>query len=244
MEQRYTTKDLAIRYYKTEKTIRNYIHQIANIYGFDPSQLTRINVKGVQEYRLTKEQAELLGIIMENIEEDVFIREKPTEKVEESKVKDYRDNLLERIESINDEKLKERIKQTPEYQYGVELKQIHEELDEIWDCVLFLLEQFPIEEKVEYERQILEKVKVLAGNLMTRFAKCLEEEAIELLEKETMLETEDGYEWEAPTDDQIIKKVKELLTQQFRQKRLLDHNYAGYNLIEKAISQVLKETVG
>lgn len=244
MEKRYTTKELAKKYFKTDKSIRNYIQKIAQTYGFDASQLTRVNAKGIREYALTEEQAHLLGIIIENIEEDVFLKDKPTEKVEESKVKGYRDYLLNRIENINNENLKEKLKQTPEYQYGVELKRIHEELEEMTDCTLFLLEQFPLMERVDIERQILQQTKNLNHNLIVRFTKRLESEAIELLREETMVETEDGFEWDEPTEEQIIEKTKELLSQRFGEKRLFDHHYAGYNLIEKAIAHVIKESIG
>lgn len=239
-----TVSDLAEKYFRSERTIRNYLYRMADLYGFDVNLLKKKNEKGSDEFYFTEEQAALIGIVLEHIDDDIFLKaEKPLEKFSEQQVKEYRDLRIKQVEALEDEKLKAKIKGSKEYQFLMEMKEIHDEREEITDMNLFVLGQLPMEERIWHERRILEKEKLTAKRLMRTLLDHLMDEAYEFLVNESKVDYGDYEEFEIPSKDAVEAKAKELLEARMNNRRLIDFNYAGYNQFEKAIASLLKQTL-
>lgn len=236
--QIYTTKDLASKYHVTEKTIINYLNQICNNLGLNINDFTRINNKKVQEYVLTEEQELLFGALIKHIDLDPYVTKRRSYgNSTEAEIKTHRDNLLKEIDSFTNVSLKDLVKETDEYRFASEFKDIHDQFDEIRDSILFCLEQFPIATRLEIEKQILSTTKNLASNLLKKFTEQLEQEAItelEIIDEEGIIEL--------PSDEEVASKVTELLNKRITEKKPdIQFNYGGLNLVERAISRTIKE---
>lgn len=235
----YSTKDLAVKYHVTEKTVINYINQICINLGLDINDFKRINNRKVEEYFLSEGQEHLFGTLIKYIDRDPYVtkrRSYSNSTLEE--IKAHRDKLILEINSYSDEALKKSIMDTDEYRFALEFKEIHDQFEEYKDSILFSLEHLSIEDRLDIEKQILSTTKNLAHNLLVKLTKELESEATTELEAID----EDGLV-SMPSEDEIAAKVAELLTKKLSTKKSdLQFNYGGLSLVEKAIAKAIMKT--
>ncbi|MEC1375846.1 hypothetical protein P9D39_16265 [Heyndrickxia oleronia] len=244
-EHKYSINDLAKKHYRDEKTIRNYIDQMADVFGFDKESLKTLNEKGNLEYSLNAEQEQLISLLIQGIDNDPYLKRKQKiQKVNEEDVKRYRNELVERIEHLSDEGLIDRIKNFETFQLGQRLKDIHDEKEEIHDAFLFLIEHISLKERIEIEEKLLERDKKITKHLMGKFIKQIAEQAYHSITQELEGNIEEkGWDLIANLpEEQLINKVEELLQEKFKEVALINHNFAGYNSIEKTIGELLKNT--
>ncbi|MBE0338701.1 hypothetical protein [Paenibacillus sp. 23TSA30-6] len=236
----YTSKDLANKYYVTEKTVINYIKQICENLNLNIRDFQRVNEKKIKEYVLTEEQEALFGAIIKNIDNDPYVTKKRSySNSNESDIKSHRDDLIREIDTFTISSLKEKIQNTEEYKLALEFKDVHDQFDQLRDCILFLLEQMPSKDRLDIEKQILSATKNVAHNLIVRFTDKLKNEAIEELEEVY----EDGT-YSIPDDNEVALKVVELLGKKLTSKKSdIQFNYGGLNLVEQAIAKMLDESV-